>query len=161
MAIEMPFSRARDHPRWQTLVGSSDQADKHLTTSDEHHKSRQQRREHLKQRFGNATSPSHSGSYGHPTARSPSYDFKGKSKASFVFLVTLPIVSARQASQRLAAAKKTCQIQTLALGTMQVTDLPPHAHFSQNYRAPILRTQPRRLLLNLPLPTHSPFTLIA
>ncbi|CCF54297.1 hypothetical protein NDA11_003171 [Ustilago hordei] len=69
MAVETSFSRAREHPRWRTLVGSSDKPQ----PAQQH---RQQRRQQLKQHFG-ISSTAISGALSDRAA----HDVKGKSKA--------------------------------------------------------------------------------
>ncbi len=67
MAAEVSFSKAREHPRWQTLVDAKKASKSQASVSQ-----RQQRHEQLRQRFGISES----------TIASAAVDTKGKSKAS-------------------------------------------------------------------------------
>ncbi|SJX66171.1 related to KAR4-transcription factor required for gene regulation in response to pheromones [Sporisorium reilianum f. sp. reilianum] len=80
MAVEVRFNKARDHPRWRTLVDVPDQAKTPTAKQQQQHR---QRFDQLKRRFGLST-PSNDGAPSNQIAKQTpaSHDTKGKSKAS-------------------------------------------------------------------------------
>ena len=78
MSVQMPFTRARDHPRWPTLIDLADQDKKRTPSGVSKQEQRQRhRREQLKQRFGLPVTP-----IGDDTSHGASQHVKGKSKPS-------------------------------------------------------------------------------
>ncbi|SPO32306.1 related to KAR4 - transcription factor required for gene regulation in response to pheromones [Ustilago trichophora] len=79
MAVEAPFARARDHPRWRTLVDLPNQAGNSLESRQQ----QQQRRHQLKQQFGLSTS-TRDGEQLDQVAKgtTSTQDVKGKPKAA-------------------------------------------------------------------------------
>ncbi|TKY86022.1 hypothetical protein EX895_004847 [Sporisorium graminicola] len=100
MAVEVHLNRARDHPRWRTLVDLSDQDGKRTPLAKQQQQQRQ-RLEQLKQRFGLPTAISggaHSNEAGKSTPAS--HDVKGKSRASAIHPALGPNYSSQEHTLR-------------------------------------------------------------